>query len=69
MKDVPLMGTVNDQRRRTTDSRRDDHPRRHKVHIARQLIYRDGRPINGKAVEGLLFPTSGIPTTVSHIEI
>ncbi|KAF8595595.1 hypothetical protein BDV93DRAFT_456552, partial [Ceratobasidium sp. AG-I] len=27
------------------------------------LIYRDGCPINGKAVEGLLFPTSGVPTT------
>jgi hypothetical protein len=65
MKDVPLMGTVNDQRRRFNAARQDDHVRRFKVNLARQFIYRDGRPVNGKAVNDVLYSTSAVPTRVS----
>jgi hypothetical protein len=64
MKDIPLMGTVNDQRRRFTTAREDDHVRRFKVQLARKFIYCEGRPVNGKAVNDVLFSTSAVPTTV-----
>jgi len=62
---VPDMGTANDMKLRKSLARVDNEERRHKVQMARQLIYNKRYVVNSKVVEGILKKESLVPTTVS----
>ncbi|KAG8732310.1 hypothetical protein FRC11_014512 [Ceratobasidium sp. 423] len=59
---IHKMGTREDMQARTKNPRRDNLHRQKLVNRARSLIYDDNKAVNNKEVEGLLQPTSLVPT-------
>ena len=62
---VYRMGMVQDMKERKTLARVDDENRRHKVELAREIIYKKNYAVNNEKVESILRPESLVPTAVS----
>jgi hypothetical protein len=58
------MGSYQDRRRRE-DIRVDTERRQSDVEMTRSWIFERGYPVAGTQVEGVLGPSSGVPTRVS----
>jgi len=59
------MGMKQDMKQRKTLARLDDETRRHKIDVARKIIYMKNLAVNNAGVESLLKDQSLLPTRVS----
>ena len=64
---IPEVGTKNDDKRRETALRVDTEPRRLKILLARDFIYKKAKGVKSVAVERVLSATSMVPTAVSNL--
>ncbi len=61
------MGMTQDMKERKTLARVDDDSRRHKVEIAREIIYEKNYAVDNNNVEAILSPESLVPTAVGLV--
>jgi len=65
MSRIYRMGMKQDMKERKTLARVDDEKRRHKIELAREIIYKKNYAVDNENVEALLRPESLVPTAVS----
>lgn len=64
MSRIHNLGMTQDMQQRHTLARIDDDARKRKIHIARDIIYRQNYSVDNEAVERLLKDQSLVPTAV-----
>lgn len=64
---IPNVGMTLDMKQRKTLAREDNAARKHKVDLAREIIYEKKYAVNSKAVDAFLKAQSLVPTLVSTL--
>jgi len=64
---IPMIGSKRDTNQRISLRRVDSEDRRHKIELARRMMFKGGINITSKKIEDILRPTSLVPTRVGLI--